>query len=236
MLTSEQRAELTSELAARPGHEKVRALLHRLLVDGLGADSRDIDFEKPVPEVHGRIDALLGRTVFELKSDLNRERRDAEEGLTRYLTEREGQSGEKYVGIATDGADFIAYFLKNDRVVNVDACHTDPTAPQDLLAWLQGTVAIGDSLSPDPDTITREFGRNSLAARRALDDLGRLWAGQSLSARRPEALLKRKLWEDLLGPSSSIWCARCSPPRMPRACHRRHPFRRMCHSGIVSDH
>ena len=101
---------MVSELGTRPGHEKVRALLHRLLVDGLGADSRDIDFEKPVPEVHGRIDALLGRTVFELKSDLNRERRDAEEGLTRYLTEREGQTGERYVGIATDGADFIAYF------------------------------------------------------------------------------------------------------------------------------
>ena len=196
MLTPEERAELVSELATRPGHEKVRALLHRLLVDGLGADSRDIDFEKSVPEVHGRIDALLGRTVFELKSDLNRERRDAEEGLTRYLTEREGQTGERYVGIATDGADFIAYFLKNDHVVEVNARRTDPSAPQELLAWLQGAVAVGDSLLPDPDTITREFGRNSLAARRALDDLGRLWAALGAT---PEALLKRQLWENLLG-------------------------------------
>ena len=196
MLTPEERAELVSELGTRPGHEKVRALLHRLLVDGLGSDSRDIDFEKPVPEVHGRIDALLGRTVFELKSDLNRERRDAEEGLTRYLTEREGQTGERYVGIATDGADFIAYFLKNGHVIEADACRTDPSAPQDLLAWLQGAVAVGDSLLPDPDTITREFGRNSLAARRALDDLGRLWT--TLGA-TPEARLKRELWENLLG-------------------------------------
>ena len=196
MLTPEERAELVSELATRPGHEKVRVLLHRLLVDGLGADSRDIDFEKPVPEVHGRIDALLGRTVFELKSDLNRERRDAEEGLTRYLTEREGQTGERYIGIATDGADFIAYFLKNGHVVEADACRTDPSAPQELLAWLQGAVAIGDSLLPDPDTITREFGRNSLAAQRALDDLSRLW---STFGATPEALLKRELWENLLG-------------------------------------
>ena len=196
MLTPEERAELVSELATRPGHEKVRALLHRLLVDGLGADSRDIDFEKPAPEVHGRIDALLGRTVFELKSDLGRERRDAEEGLTRYLTEREGQTGERYVGIATDGADFIAYFLRNGHVVEADACRTDPSAPQALLAWLQGAVAVGDSLLPDPDTITREFGRNSLAARRALDGLDRLWT--TLGA-TPEARLKRELWENLLG-------------------------------------
>ena len=196
MLTPEERAELVSELATRPGHEKVRALFHRLLVDGLGADSRDIDFEKPVPEVHGRIDALLGRTVFELKSDLSRERRDAEEGLTRYLTEREGQTGERYVGIATDGADFIAYFLKNGRVIEVDACRTDPSAPHELLAWLQGAVAVGDSLLPDPETLTREFGRNSLAARRALDDLGRLWTALGAT---PEARLKRELWENLLG-------------------------------------
>ena len=73
MLTNEQRDEVVSELASRPGHEKVRALTHRLLVDDLGADSRDIDFEKSVPEARGRIDALLGRTVFEFKSDLRRE-------------------------------------------------------------------------------------------------------------------------------------------------------------------
>ena len=113
MLTAEDLNELVVELASRPGHEKVRVLLHRLLVGGLGANSQDIDFERPVPEVRGRIDALLGRTVFELKSDLRRERKDAEKGLTRYLSEREGQTGEKYVGIATDGADFIAFFLKN---------------------------------------------------------------------------------------------------------------------------
>lgn len=196
MLTPEERTELVSELATRPGHEKVRVLLHRLLVDGLGADSRDIDFEKPAPEVHGRIDALLGRTVFELKSDLSRERRDAEEGLARYLTEREGQTGERYVGIATDGADFIAYFLKNRHVVEVDACRTNPSAPHELLAWLQGAVAVGDSLLPDPETITREFGRDSLAARRALDGLGRLWSALGAT---PEARLKRELWENLLG-------------------------------------
>ena len=99
MLNSEERDVVVGELATRPGHEKVRALLHRILVSGLGVESQNIYFEKRLPEVHGRVDALLGRTVFEVKSDLQRERRDAEEGLTRYLTDRERQSGEKYVGI-----------------------------------------------------------------------------------------------------------------------------------------
>ena len=195
MLTPEQQEAVVSELATRPGHEMVRVHLHGLLVDGLDADSRDIDFELPVPEVHGRIDALLGRTVFELKSDLRRERNDAEEGLTRYLTDRERQTGEKYVGIATDGADFIAFFLRHDRVVEVASHHADPETPRELLAWLQATVAIGEGLQPDPETVTREFGRESLAARRALDGLSTLWdeAGQT-----PDARLKRELWGRLL--------------------------------------
>ena len=196
MLTGQDLNGLVAELASRPGHEKVRVLLHRLLVGGLGADSQDIDFEKPVPEVRGRIDALLGRTVFELKSDLRRERKDAEEGLTRYLSEREGQTGEKYVGIATDGADFIAFFLKNGSVVEVGIHRTDLEQSRNLVSWLQGVVAVGDSLPPTPHAIKREFGRESLAARCALDDLSELW---SHIGKTPEALLKRELWGRLLG-------------------------------------
>ena len=195
MLTSEQLEEIAEELAGRPGHEKVRVHLHRLLVDGLGADSTDIDFEKPVPEVHGRIDALLGRTVFELKSDLRRERNDAEQGLRRYLSEREGQTGEKYVGIATDGADFIAFFLRSDRVVEVGTHRTEQDKPQELTAWLRSTVAVDEELLPDPTTITREFGRQSLAAQRAMHSLNELWAQV---AQTPETRLKRELWHRLL--------------------------------------
>ena len=195
MLTTEALVDLVSELASRPGHEKVRTLVHRLLTDGLGADSREIDFEKQAPEVRGRIDALLGRTVLEFKSNLRRERKDAEEGLTRYLTEREGQTGERYVGIATDGADFIAYFRRNDAVDDIAAHRADPRSPRELLAWLQGAVAVGENLLPDPHVVQREFGRESLAARRALDDLGDLW---DRIGRTAEARLKRGLWEQLL--------------------------------------
>ena len=195
MLTQDERAAVVTELAARPGHEKVRALLHRLIVDGLGAESRDIDFERRVPEVHGRIDALLGRTVLEFKSDLRRERGTAEEELTRYLTDRQGATGHDYVGLATDDADFGAYFLKHGTVVEAGRYHTDPQVPRDLLVWLQSAIAVGESLRPDPHTIMREFGRHSIAARRALADLGELWADVG---RTPEARLKRELWDRLL--------------------------------------
>ena len=74
--------------------------------------------------------------MFEFKSDLRKERGDSEQGLTRYLTDREGQTGEKYIGIATDGADFIAFFLRGDRVQEVNAHCADPRAPRELLLWL----------------------------------------------------------------------------------------------------
>ncbi len=74
VLARERLQEIIAELSSRPGHEKVRALIYELLVHGLGASSRDVDFERPVPEVRGRIDALLGQTVFEFKRDLRRER------------------------------------------------------------------------------------------------------------------------------------------------------------------
>ena len=195
MLTPEELEELVSELASRPGHEKVRALIHRLLVGGLDVDSRDIRFEQRVPEVRGRIDALLGRTVVEFKSDLRRERRDAQEGLTRYLSDREAQTGERYVGIATDGAQFIAFFLRAGELVEVGQYRPDTAMPRELLVWLQGAVAVGANLPPEPDIITGEFGRESLAAMRALQDLREVWHRVGGT---PQARLKHELWGRLL--------------------------------------
>ena len=192
----EELIPIVHELSARPGHEKVRSLLYRLLVEGLSVESRAVDFEKQAPEVHGRMDALLGRTIFEIKSDLRQERREAEAGLARYLTERQGQTGQEFVGIAVDGADFLVYFLAGGRVVEVASHRTDPKQPAALLPWLQGVVALAEELDPDTALVESQFGRESLAAQRALASLEELWnwVGQS-----PEARLKQELWQRLLG-------------------------------------
>ena len=58
-IAPERLNEIIHELLTRPGHEKVRSLLYVLLVDGLGVSSSEIDYEKALPEVHGRADALL---------------------------------------------------------------------------------------------------------------------------------------------------------------------------------
>ncbi|WP_331295236.1 hypothetical protein [Methylobacterium hispanicum] len=77
-ITQAELEAVVAELARRPGHEKVRALLHRLLTGALGARSEQIAFEQALPEVRGRVDALLGRTLIEIKADLRRESAAAE--------------------------------------------------------------------------------------------------------------------------------------------------------------
>ena len=71
-LSAEQLAEIAQELAARPGHETVRSDVRQLLIDGLRVPRADVQLEAHIPEVRGRIDALLGRTVLEFKSDPQR--------------------------------------------------------------------------------------------------------------------------------------------------------------------
>jgi hypothetical protein len=195
VMDSDRLRDVVRELSSRPGHEKVRALVYALMVDGLGADSKDVTFEQPVPEVRGRLDALLGRTVFEFKRDLRRERSDAEEELTRYLSDRERSTGQKYVGIATDGVTFAPYHLTNGRLSPLSAYTVRRDAPRDLLAWLDTAVSIDDALLPEPATVERELGKASLAYDLACESLVQAWSELGAD---PEAKLKRELWAQLL--------------------------------------
>lgn len=194
VLEHERLHEMVAELATRPGHEKVRALVYGLLVDGLGASSADVDFERPVPEVRGRIDALLGQTVFEFKRDLRRERADAEEELTRYLTDRERQTGLRFVGIATDGAEFAPYELRRGLLTRLPGFGTKVQGAE-LLVWLDAAVSVRADLAPTPELVRRELGRESVAFERARGQLEAMWT----EARdRPDVQLRRRLWADLL--------------------------------------
>ena len=194
-LTDDRLLDIVRHLAARPGHETVRADVRQLLIDGLGVPRSDVQLEKQIPEVRGRIDALLGRTVVEFKSDLRRERDDAEEQLKRYIAQRESDSGERYVGIATDGADFVSYELRRDALRELAAYRANPDDPRGVLIWLSAAVAAGEELDPDPETVVQELGRLSPAWQRSLGDLREAWAE---SRENPEVLLKRQLWAQRL--------------------------------------
>ncbi len=194
-LSARRLTEIVVELASRPGHEKIRALMFEILVYGLGASSTDIHFERSMPEVRGRLDALLGQTVFEFKRDLRREQKAAEEELGRYLPEREQETGEHFIGIATDGAEFVPYEIENGKLVGLPGYRTSADDPAGLLLWLDAAVSLQPDLVPEPDVVRIELGRESLACRRALAGLSALW---NEVRERPEVKLKRELWADFL--------------------------------------
>jgi hypothetical protein len=186
---------IVAELVTKPGHEKVRGLLFKILTDGLGAASDSIDFETRVPEVQGRIDALLGRTIFEIKRDLGRERGEAEGQLLRYLPQRENETKQRFIGVATDGAEFRVYMVRDGALIFLQQFRPSYDEPRGLLSWLESVVVVSDEIVPSAEGIRRELGRTSVAYQRALKEIEALWEDVKLT---PEANLKRDLWDRLV--------------------------------------
>jgi hypothetical protein len=186
---------LVAALAARPGHDNVRTLIGELLHHAFGADYLAIDQEVRLPEVRGRADTLFGSVVFEFKTNIQREMQDVHARLPDYLSDRERQTGRRFVGIATDGAESIAYELRQGALVEIGRHVTNRADPKALLAWLEPALANRDNLEPDPLTVERELGRTSLSFGRARGVLEQLWAELRSHS---EVLLKRQLWDGLL--------------------------------------
>ncbi len=168
-------SDLLDHLASRPGHDEVKADFRELLVVEFGAERSALEFEKRVPVIRGRLDALIGRTVFEAKRDLTREWADVVRRMPDYLADREREEGEKFVGLASDGARWAAFEMTAANSSRSRRRPSIPNKPEVFLAWLDGIVALKVSLPPDPLTVRAELGRESLAFRRADAELAALW-------------------------------------------------------------
>jgi hypothetical protein len=187
--------DIVNALARRPGHEQVRTYVAEILRHAFHADYLAVDHEVRMDEVHGRADMLFGATVFEFKRDLRHELPDVLNRLPDYLFERQRKTGRQYLGIATDGATFIAYELRSGRLEKIGQYETKPHDPDGLLTWLEPALSDRDDLQPDPLVIQRELGRDSLTFGRASRMLATLWERH---ATHREVALKRQLWDRLL--------------------------------------
>jgi hypothetical protein len=186
---------LLRHLATRPRHDDVKLGFKQLLLQEFGIDHGSLEFERRVPEVRGRLDALIGRTVFEAKSDLDKEWQDVERRMPDYLADRQKQEGEHFVGIASDGLKWAVFELQAEKLNVVKRTVLDPDDPEAFLAWLDGAIALKSSLPPDPLTIRAELGQDSVAYHLVNTRLRALWAR---ACARPAAALKRQLWAELL--------------------------------------
>lgn len=194
-MIADRTTQLLRHLATRPGHDEVKADFRSLLVEEFGAELHAVDFERRVPVVRGRIDALIGRTVFEAKSNLDREIGDVERRMPDYLADREREEGEPFVGVASDGLKWAVFALADGALVRIKETTLDPDAGETFLAWLDGVVALKASLPPDALNIRQELGQDSVAYAQVRAELRALW-GRLRD--RPAEALKRRLWADLL--------------------------------------
>ncbi len=194
-MTKESTRELLAHLATRPGHDEVKADFRQLMIEEFGAELHSLNFEQRVPEVKGRLDALIGRTVLEAKRNLTAEWSDVERRMPDYLADRERETGDRFVGIATDGLRWVVFERRNAQLQKIKETTLDPAKPELFIAWLDGAIAIRASLPPDPLTVRIELGKDSVAYRRAHERLSAIWLRIK---DEPATALKRQLWQQLL--------------------------------------
>ena len=120
---------------------------------------------------------------------------DVERKMPDYLANREAETGEPFVGIASDGRAWRVLALDQGKLVKIKETTLNPDKPEEFIAWLDGALALKVSLPPDPSTVRIELGAGEVAFRTAETALRGLW--DRLKVRR-EILLKRQLWAQLL--------------------------------------
>ena len=194
-LLADRLREIVQQLVRRPGHEKVRALLHELLVHGLDIPDDAVRLETYLGTLVGFADGLCGRTVFEIKSDLRRETGSAEEELARYLPQLERETGGRCLGIATDGHTWVPYRLMDGQPIALPNMRPVPDSPQGLIDWLRVTAPLLAPLRPTPGAIRTHLGRDSLTYAAAAIDLRACWSEVEQDA---SMVLRRRLWAGLL--------------------------------------
>ena len=195
-MTNHNLAEQIQILQRKPGHEKVRHILCNILKENLGAKEDEITLEERLT-CRGRIDTLWGRTIFEVKRDLNKELASAKSQLKKYIQSKEEESKEeesreKYVGIATDGKKYIVYCLIYDELKQINEFSLNKDKPSEFVQWLESVILIKDQFEATPEIICKEIGQGSPLCRNSLIQIQYLW---NQAKNRPDIRLKYDLWK-----------------------------------------
>ena len=194
-------------LARLVNRDKVRAeadvqadVRQLLLTAPLQLDEGDllVNLEAQVGD-RRRIDVEAGSTVIEVKRDLRKGkvRTEAIDQLAGYVEKRISDTGRRYVGVLTDGAEWVCYHLVGKDLREVTAI-TVSGAKGDLgrlLFWLEGVLATAKGIFPTAHEIAERLGARSSAYALDRATLATLFETHK---KDPTIRLKRMLWSRLL--------------------------------------
>lgn len=174
----------------------------RMLLLAAGLNLREENLHEVVLEApvgqRRRIDVEVGATVFEVKRDLRagNVRAEAVAQLAGYVAERVQETGARYAGVLTDGAEWHLYHLDAGELSPVSSFTLASTAAlDDLIIWLDGVLATTSAVNPTPASIARRLGAGSPAHSLDVADLSALYERHKA---HPSVALKRTLWAKLL--------------------------------------
>lgn len=164
----------------------------------LGDEDLDVRLETQAGQQR-RIDVEVGYAVIETKKDLRRAGilSDAVDQLNGYVDHRTATTGQRYVGILTDGHDWHLYTLGRDGAL-VHASAFELRSVDDgegLVSWLSTVLATTHNVSATAEEIDRRFGATSPAHQLDMIALRDLW---EVNAADGELRLKKELWGKLL--------------------------------------
>ena len=181
---------------------EVQADIRSLLLSAeLQLDEDDLEIvllESPLGD-RRRIDVEIGSAVIEVKRDLRRGRvrSDAIDQLAGYVQARAEQTGRRYIGMLSDGAEWVCYDLQAGELVQVATITVGEGQVEldRLLVWLEGVLATARGISPTASEISARLGAGSSA-----HQLDRAAIAALYEANRnfPSVRMKRGLWSRLL--------------------------------------
>ena len=182
----------------------LQADVRQLLLDAPlsldGDDLNNVDLETPVG-IRRRIDIESGSCLIEVKRDLNAGSvlADGTMQLGDYLTARQAETGCRYVGVLTDGADWRCFSVPPGGgaadIAEVTSHRLKAADGEAFLIWLEGVLAT----ARDVPATAREIGRR-LGAGSSAHELDRASLRELFDRHRdhPAVVMKRKLWARLL--------------------------------------
>jgi len=157
----------------------------------------EVILEAPVGQ-RRRIDVEVGATVFEVKRDLRvgNVRSEAVTQLAGYVQDRVQETGARYAGVLTDGAEWHLYHPNDGQLSLVSSFHlTNTSGVNDLLIWLEGVLATATAVAPTPAAVVQRLGATSPSHALDVADLTALFERHR---NHPGVGLKRALWAKLL--------------------------------------
>lgn len=209
---TEYLAEIVSRIARRDASRSEATLQADIrsfiLAAALNLDANDLSEEAQTVAMEAqlgdgskrRIDIEAGTTVIEVKKNLRvgTVLADAEVQLGKYLEARVSQTGARYLGVLTDGAEWILYVPDTDGAVlqaGEPLVIKNASDADKLREWLGSVLATVEQILPTPERIEGRLGATSPSHHA---DHASLQALYESNRDLPTVALKRQLWGKLL--------------------------------------